>query len=119
MAQFQPTEAELIDLTFAGQATGDMTGDVTSAAIYINGTNNYCLQYVISDPASQTGTMELLGSNVDVDAAYVVVASQDVIDSTTAGMFNVDKGKYRYVKLHYTAASGAATLSGNINLGVS
>lgn len=119
MAQFQPTESQLIDLEFAGSPTGDMTSELTSDSYYINGTNNYALQYVITDQASQTGSMELQGSNEDVDETYVVIATHAIVDSDTAGMFNVDKGKYRFVRLHYTPSAGSATLSANINVGVS
>lgn len=117
MAQFQPTESELIPMTFSGAATGSMAGDLTSDAVYINGVNNYALQYVISAAASPVGSMELQGSNNGTD--YVMIAAQAIAADTTSGMYNVDKGKYRYVRLFYDSTSGSATLSANINIGVS
>lgn len=117
MAQFNPTESSLKDLTFAGATSVSMAADATSDSFYINGTNNYCIQYVITAAAAPVGSMELQGSNTDSN--YVTITTQAIIATTTSGMFNVDKGKYRFVRIFYDRTSGSGTLSANINIGVS
>lgn len=118
MAQFNPTESQLRDLTFAGELEGDMSGDLTSDSFYLNGTNNYALEYVI-DVGTAVGSLELQGSNVELNPNYIMIASHSIAADTTGGMFNVDKGKYRYVRIVYTSTGGTATMTANINIGVS
>jgi len=94
--------------------SGDMSGNITSLAGYLDESAGFCIQAAFT--GSPVGSIKIQGSNDPVLLGYTdIPTSITAISAAGNYMINVEFPYYSYVQLVYTRTSGTGTLYATFN----
>lgn len=87
-------------------SSDDMSSNLESSEININGIGGYSIQFIWSSDATPVGTINLAYSDNGTDFTDDQDSFLNVSGASGSHMINVIDPNYSYVKLIYTATSG-------------